>query len=109
MVKNTALNKQSSNSICPCRKICKNIRSLKIHQARIKCQVEKTQMQHAGVSPGEMQEVQDQEAHHSAQSIQAEVIETLTAFKKIKWPTTANKNAWHDFNTSIGKIVNVSA
>ena len=108
-VMNTALNKQSSNSISPCRKICKNIHSLKIHQARIKCQVEKTQMQHAGVSPGETQEVQGWEAHHSAQSLQAEVTETHTEFRKIKWPTATNRNAWQDFDTNIGEIVDIKA
>ena len=93
----------------PMRKICKNISGLKIHQAGIKCQVEKNQTQRAGVSPGETQEVYGQEAHHSAQSLQAEETETRTAFRKIKWPTAANKKTWHDFDTSIGEIVNISA
>ena len=44
MVTNTALNKQLSSSICPCRKIWKNIRNLKVDWAGIKCQVDKTQM-----------------------------------------------------------------
>ena len=61
-----------------------------------------------GVSPGEMQKVHGQEAHHSAQSLQAEVTETCTAFRKIKWPIATNKNAWHNFDISIGEIVNLS-
>ena len=64
MVMNTALNIHLLNLICPCGKICKNICSLKIHQARIKYQAEKTQMQSTRVSPGEMQEMQPGEAHH---------------------------------------------
>ena len=103
MLTNTGLKKQSSNSICPRRKICK-----KIHLTRIKCQVEKTQTQCIGVFPGETQEVQGQEAHHSAQSPQENVTETCTVFRKIKWPTAANKNIWHDFDTSIGEVVNIS-
>ena len=108
-VTNTALNKQTSNSICHCRKICKNIRGLKIHQARTRCQVEITEIQRAVVSLGETQEAQGRKAHHSAQSLQAEVIETDTAFRKIKWPTATNKNAWQDFDTNIGEIINISA
>ena len=52
--------------------------------------------------------MQGREAHHSAKSLQVEVTETRTEFRKIKWPTAANKNAWHDFDTSIGEIVNIS-
>ena len=108
MVTNTALNKQSSNTTCPRGKICKNICGLKINQARLKCQVEKVQTQRERVSLGETQGVQGQEAHHSAQSLRAEITETSTAFRKIKWPTTANKNTWHDFDTSFSEIVNFS-
>ena len=109
MVMNTALSKQWSYSICPCRKICKNIPGLKICQARINCQVEKTQMQPSGVSLGRTQKVQGREAHHSTQSLKAEVMETHTAFRKIKWPTAANKSAWQDFDTNIGETVKISA
>ena len=66
-------------------------------------------MQSAGVSPGETQEVQGREAHRSTQSLQAELIETRTAFRKIKWPTTANKIAWQDFDKNISEIVNIPA
>ena len=55
------------------------------------------------------EEVQGQEAHHGAHSLQAEVMETRTVFRKIKWLITADKTPWHDFDTSIGKIVNISA
>ena len=56
-----------------------------------------------------MQEVLGLEAHDSTQSFQAEAMETHTAFRKIKWPTAANKKAWQDFNTNIDKIVKISA
>ena len=34
-------------------------------------------------------------------------METRTAFRKIKWSTSANKNAWQDFNTNIDEIVKI--
>ena len=56
----------------------------------MKCQAESSQMQSVGISLGEMQEVQGQEAHHSTQSLQPEVQNspsTCRKFgKKIKWP-----------------------
>ena len=48
------------------------MRGLKIHQARMKCQVESSQTQHAGIPPDETQEVSDREVDHSARSLQAE-------------------------------------
>ena len=55
-----------------------------IHQVRLKCQVEKTQTHRLGVSPSETQAEQGWEAYHSTKSLQAEVMETCTAFRKIK-------------------------
>lgn len=45
---------------CSCGKICKNLRGLKIHQA--KCGREETQVQHTDLESGETQESSSQEA-----------------------------------------------
>ena len=44
----------------------------------------KNPTQHTGISPDETQGVLGREAHHSTQSLQAEVTETRTEFRKIK-------------------------
>ena len=97
----------------PMWKKCKNIRGLKIHQARKKCQVELSQMQCIGISPSEMREVQGQEAHHSTQSLQAETQNspgTLKTFgKRIKWPTATDKKVWHDFDEDISEILEITS
>ena len=63
------------------------------------------QRQRTGASPGEMQEAQGREAHHSAQSLQAEAQvppkTSNTAGNKIKWPAAADKKAWNDFDSDI--------
>ena len=113
MEANQAFQQRITATICHCRKICKNIRSLKIHQARMKCQVETSQRQRTGASPGEMREAQGREAHHSAQSLQAEAqvppYTSNTAGNKIKWPAAADKKAWNDFDSDICEILTVSA
>ena len=110
---NQAFQQRITAMICHCGKICKNICGLKIHQARIKCQVETSQRQCTGASPGETQEAQGREAHHSAQSLQAEAQvppkTSNTVGSKIKWPAAADKKAWNDFNSDICEILNVSA
>ena len=113
MEANQAIQQRIKATICHCGKICKNIHGLKIHQARMKCQVETSQGQRTGASPGETQETQGREAHHSAQSLQAEAQvppKTLnTAGNKIKWPAAADKKALNDFNWDICEILTVSA
>ena len=63
MEANQAIQQRIKATICHCGKICKNIHGLKIHQARMKCQVETSQGQRTGASPGETQETQGREAH----------------------------------------------
>ena len=53
--------------------------------------------------------MQGGEAHHSTQPLQAEVMETRTAFRKFKWPTAANKNVRQDSDKNIGEIVKIPA
>ena len=66
-----------------------------------------------GVSPSERQEAQGREAHHSAQSLQAEAQvspkTSNTVGSKIKWPEAADKKAWNDFDSDICELLKVSA
>lgn len=52
----------TTNTSCICVKVCKNLRSLKIHQARMKCMEREDTMQCTGFDSGETQEEPDQEA-----------------------------------------------
>ena len=113
MEANQAFQQRITATICHYGKICKNIRGLKIHKVRMKCQVETRQRQRTGASPGETQEAQGREAHHRAQSLQAEAQVPLktsnTAGNKIKWPAAADKKARNLFNSDICEILTVSA
>ena len=79
----------------------------------MKYQMETSQRQRTGASPGETQETQGREAHHSAHSLQAEAQvprkTSNTARNKIKWLAAADKKAWNDFDSDICEILTVSA
>ena len=79
----------------------------------MKCQVESSQTQRMGISPGEMQEVQGWEAHHSGQFLQAEAQKPpgtpRTFGNKIKWLVAMDKKAWFDFNVDISKILEITS
>ena len=72
--------------ICDCGKECKNLRGLKIHQAKMKCMDERGQMPRTGLHPGETKEVNGQDSHHSAQSLHAidRTTPSRVNFKQIK-------------------------
>lgn len=108
METNQATNLRTTRLTCPCGKICKNMRGLKIHQTKMRCQVQSNQQQRAGIFPGE---TQGREAHHSAQSLQAEVqVGPDTPFRrKIKWPPASNKHAWHEFDVDISEILKITS
>ena len=57
--------------ICDCGKEYKNLRGLRIHQAKMKCMDERGHIQRTGLLPGETKEVHAQDSHHSAQSLHA--------------------------------------
>ena len=60
-----------------------------------------------------LQGVQGREAHHSAQSLQAEAQNQSgtpkTFGKRIKWPATTDKKAWHDFDEYISEILEITS
>lgn len=51
---------------CVCGKICMNPCGFKIHQGKMKCLDNETQVQHTGVVPGEMQEGHGPDSPHRA-------------------------------------------
>ncbi|KAH3704540.1 hypothetical protein DPMN_079596 [Dreissena polymorpha] len=51
-----------------CDKICKNLRGLRIHQARTDCGKSDTQTQRSGVTPGETLEDPSREEYHRGTS-----------------------------------------
>lgn len=55
---------------CVCRKVCKNLRGLKIHQAKMKCVQMVQESQCSGTMSGETQEEQGVESNHSALNLQ---------------------------------------
>ena len=60
MILTHANGNSTTNAICIYRKVCKNPRSLKIHQARMKCTEWENILQCTGSDPDEMQEEPDQ-------------------------------------------------
>ena len=79
----------------------------------MKCQVESSQTQRAGIPLGVTPEFQGREAHHSAQSLQAEaqdLPDTPKTFEKtIKWPATTDKKTWHDLDQFISEILEITS
>ena len=57
--------------ICNCRKECKNLHGLRIHQSKIKYKDERGHMLHTGLFPGETMEVHSPDSHHSTQPLHA--------------------------------------
>ena len=86
---------------CVCGKECKNERGLKIHQTRMKCLVQISQMQRTGNVPGETQEVPGPETHHRAQSLHAPDPMNPNKSKKIKWPAASAKETWLEFDQDV--------
>ena len=113
---------------CPCGKICKNIRGLKIHQARSRCGSVTTQTQRT-VSTGETQEEPRQETTHSARSLSASespqdtIGELMDALglqasqtsqghhagmqrrARISWPKLEDDAAWGNFDADVSNIL----
>ena len=116
------------DSTCSCGKQLKNEKGLRIHQGKMGCRKSSKLKQRTG-TPGETEEEQGQEAHHSAQSLHASeesVIssgEPVTATPsetpvmreaahnrkgRIQWPTTAERKSWEAFDEDADRILEVT-
>ena len=96
-----------TRKICDCGKECKNLRGLKIHQAKIKCMDERGHMLRTSLRPGETKEVHGQDSHHSAQSLHA--IDRTTPYrvnyKQIKGASAKCNNEWIQFDEDVSAII----
>ena len=99
------------NAKCICGKECKNIRGLKIHQARMKCLIGEGQLQRTGVQPGQTREEPSRETHHSAQPLLAPSLPRpdKVPSKRIKWPPANDREAWRDFDSDVCSILESSS
>jgi len=62
---------QIASSVCKCGNVCKNVRGLKIHQARSKCGQQLQHKHRKGSHLSETLEDSSQDNHHSAEDIKA--------------------------------------
>ena len=111
-----------------CGKQLKNEKGVRIHQGRMGCKPSSRLTQRTG-TPGETEKEQGQDTHHSAQSLHASVesevssgeLETTAATEapivkdtaddqkdRVRWPTTAEKNAWQAFDEDADRILEVT-
>ena len=97
--------------ICNCGKECKNLRGLRIHQAKMKCIDERGHMLCTGLFPGETKEVYGQDSHHSAQFLHAidQTTPCRVDYKQIKYPSAKCKSEWHQFDKDISEIIQTTS
>ncbi|GAA6109066.1 uncharacterized protein LOC109140823 [Tachysurus ichikawai] len=100
------------NAVCPCGKICKNARGLKIHQSQMKCLEQRQAPQCTGLVPGESEEEQGPEAPHRAQSLQ--VVQTDPPVmqpenRRIRWPQACKTAEWQMFDDNVDKVPEATA
>jgi hypothetical protein len=109
---------------CHCGKVCKNLKGLRIHQAKTKCGSVRRQEERSG-NTGQTEEDHSQDLHHraedlplpeaaststereprdqEAQQVNAEPL-TSTRLGKVKWPTSDDKQ-WEAFDDDLDKIL----
>jgi len=98
---------------CQCGKSFKNMRGVKIHQGRTGCGKKEPPMQRSEVHAGKTKEDQSQEAHHSAQDLQAEEEPDPTEpvqerRQRIKWPALNDKKTWAQLDDELDTILEVA-
>lgn len=106
---------------CSCGKICKNLRGLKIHQAKTKCGREEAQVQRTDLVSGETSENPNQEAPHSVGVFLAPQSAALPRNtspdrppqsepmkERIKWPKMSDTKAWATLDQDLNQILEVT-
>ncbi|XP_073672073.1 uncharacterized protein [Paramisgurnus dabryanus] len=98
--------------VCPCGKIYKNARGLKIHQSWMKCLEQRQAPQCTGLVPGDSKEEQGPKAPHRAQSFQ--VVQTVPPVmqpekRRIKWPQACKTAEWQTFDDYVDKVLEAMA
>ncbi|KAL7858311.1 hypothetical protein AOLI_G00184130 [Acnodon oligacanthus] len=97
---------------CTCGKVCKNIHSLKVHQAKIRCSLGEGATQCTGVQPGETQEKPGPESPHRARNLH--VLSTnppsiKSDRRQIKWPAATMTSLWKKFDDDVDQILEAMA
>ena len=108
---NTANAQRTSESTCSCGKTCKNLRGLRIHQAKMKCAVETENTQRVGVSPSKTEVEQVPVTNHSAQHHRGwtQSLPDRVISERIRWPPANNKKAWRDFDEDVSEIIQATS
>ena len=112
-----------ATTVCPCGKVCKNVRGLRVHQARSKSCSAVSQTQRTENIPHETEEVASQESNHSTddlfanESQQANVSNTTGEQRNqhdahhpvrkdsVKWPRS-NEKEWKVYDEDLEYILN---
>ncbi|XP_077372334.1 uncharacterized protein LOC144033646 [Festucalex cinctus] len=100
------------SAVCPCGKVCKNPRGLKIHQTKMGCLTRTQVVQRTGLVPGETQEEPGRESTHSAQTLYAP--QALPRFRhsehrRVLWPAANKGREWHQFDEDLDQILDATA
>ena len=110
---------------CGCGKVCKNLKGLRIHQARSRCGHKSSQSQRAeqSITPssGESLEEPSQESHHSTGNLsaadsssdsplslgdlEAEETEGEAKLERINWPRMDAEKTWKDLDSDLSSII----
>jgi hypothetical protein len=111
---------KEKESRCICGKICKNWKGLRVHMGRMKCAqkvvnqdttvIETSTEERSEDNSGKTQEILDQEANHSAQSLlpgekpgRPVVCEEKRV--KVKWPKSNETSQWERLDDDLDKIL----
>ncbi|XP_033747101.1 uncharacterized protein LOC117332324 [Pecten maximus] len=126
LVQRTLTGEKTKETKCKCGKVCKNLRGLRIHQAKARCQPEEIQQQRTGRRPDETQEVPSQESHHSAEDLSADVSsqrDTPNSLggeasqgaqvdndhterrERVKWPKIVDRSRWKQLDEDLDSIL----
>ena len=110
----------TSKSSCSCGKTFKNPKGLKIHQTKMSCSTIGQSLQRTGeasgssiteapvAEPDKTKEEPGPESPHSARSLQAEQVPSISRKpNRIKWPTTNEE--WANFDEDLNNILKKTA
>ncbi|XP_049337547.1 uncharacterized protein LOC125802987 [Astyanax mexicanus] len=92
---------------CPCGKICKNLRGLRIHQTRMGCTKRKQREQRTepmpSIEPGETEEEQDPEQPYSVQNLHASqaVPSRPSEHRQVLWPAANKETEWRQLDEDV--------
>lgn len=120
---------ESEKQVCSCGKVCKNLRGLKIHMGRMRCQATQSNVQRPSEDLGETEEERNPEPNHSVLSLHVhedEVTNTAPIAssvssdpsgkesnikkdgeirERVKWPNANKVREWQELDEDLDKIL----